>query len=59
MLLRSKRVDIFKGPNSDLERIRLLNAKGKGRSTRRRQTTLLKCTKTKKHYNTRSQDISK
>jgi hypothetical protein len=54
---RSKRVNIFKGPNSDLERIRPLNAKGKGRSTRGRQTTPLKRTKTKRHYNTRSRDI--
>jgi hypothetical protein len=59
MHLSSKRVDIFEGPNSDLERIKPLNAKGKGRSTRGKQTTLLKRTKTKRHYNTRSWDISK
>jgi hypothetical protein len=54
---RFKRVDIFKGPDSDLERMRLLNAKGRGQSTRGRQTTPLKRTKTKRHYNTRSRSI--
>jgi hypothetical protein len=53
MRLLSKRVDIFKGLDSDLERTKHLNAKGKGRSTIGKQTTPLNCTKTKMHYNTR------
>jgi hypothetical protein len=51
----SKRVDIFEGPDSDLERTKHLNAKGRGRSTIKKRTTPLKRTKTKSHYNTRSQ----
>jgi hypothetical protein len=57
MRLRSKRVDIFEGPNSDLERTKPLNAKGRGRSTRGKQTTPLIRTKTERHYNTRSRCI--
>jgi hypothetical protein len=54
MRLSSKRVDIFEGLDSNLERIKPLNAKGRGRLTRGKQTTPLKRTKTKRHYNTRS-----
>jgi hypothetical protein len=54
---RSKRVGIFEGPDSDLERTKPSNAKGRGRSTRGKQTTPLKHTKTKSHYNTRSRGI--
>jgi hypothetical protein len=58
MRLRSKRVNIFKGPDSDLERTKLPNTKGRGRLTKGKQTTPLIRTKTKRHYNTRSQCIS-
>jgi hypothetical protein len=54
MRSHSKRVDIFEGPDSDLER---MNAKGRGRSKKGEHTTPLKHTKTKTHYNTRSQGI--
>ncbi len=57
MRLRSKCVDIFEGPDSDLEIMKPLNAKGGGRSTRGKQTTPLKRTKIKTHYNTRSRGI--
>jgi len=53
MRLLSKRVDIFEGPDSDLERTKYLNAKGRGQSTIRKQTTPLNYTKTKMYYNTR------
>jgi hypothetical protein len=59
MYLRSRRVDIIKGLESDLERIKPLNTKGRERSTRNKQTVPLKGTKNKKQYNTRSRDISK
>jgi len=59
MRLLSKRVDIFEGPNSNLERTKHLNAKGRGRSKMGKQTTPLNRTKTKMHYNTRSQGIGK
>jgi hypothetical protein len=55
----SERVDIFEGPDSDLERTKHLNAKGRGRSAMGKQTTPLNRTKTKRHYNTRSQGIGK
>jgi hypothetical protein len=57
MSSRSKRVGIFEGPDSDLERTKPPNAKSRGRSTRGKQTTPLKHTKTKSHYNTRSRGI--
>jgi len=50
----SKRVNIFKGPNSNLKGTKHLNAKGRGRLTIKKQTTPLKHTKTKSYYNTRS-----
>jgi hypothetical protein len=53
----SKYVDIFEGPNSDLKGTKHLNAKGRGRLTIKKQTTPLKHTKTKSHYNTRSQGV--
>jgi len=59
MRLLSKRVDIFEGPNSNLERTKHLNAKGKGQSTIEKQITPLNRTKTKMHYNTCPQGISK
>jgi hypothetical protein len=54
---RSKRVDIFEGPDSDLERTKPLNANDRGRSTRGKQTTPSARTKTKMHYYTRSRCI--
>jgi len=59
MHLRSRRVDIIEGLESDLERMKPLNTKGRGRSTRNKRTAPLKGTKNKKQYNTRSRDISR
>jgi len=59
MYLRFRRVNIIKGLESNLKRIKLLNTKGRGRLIRNKRIVPLKGTKNKKQYNTRFQDISK
>ena len=54
---RSKRVDVFDGPDSDLEKT--LSTKGKRYSKRGKRPTILTRTKTKRNYNTRSRRIGK
>ena len=54
----SKPIDIFDGPDSDLER-KTLSTKGKRYSKRGKQPTLLTRTKSKRNYNTRSRRIRK
>ena len=59
MSSHSKLIDVFDGPDSDLERTKTLGTKGKRYSRRGKQPTLLARTKTKGNYNTRSRRIKK